>query len=252
MARLAGMTRRERWSTWTREPFIERQPRAHLGVAARHGGECPIDDPSDDGAAPHHRHGGGPAPLPADGTRLAGVRGPRRAHGGRRTRPRGEHGHRVRPAARRRRPRARARDRADVCPAAFVAGAFVADGPGAPFDLDAYLRSAAEIAGAAARRSSSRRTASTGSTTRRWVDALGRSGAGRPVHRLRARRDVRPLRPHRRSTPTAACSTSRRASAPSTRRSVAGAEWERLAVRDEVRPDFLVLTGNDLAIDMVM
>ena len=29
-------------------------------------------------------------------------------------------------------------------------------------------------------------------------------------------------------------------------------EWDRLRVRDEVRPDFLVLTGNDLAIDMVM
>jgi dihydrodipicolinate synthase/N-acetylneuraminate lyase len=29
-------------------------------------------------------------------------------------------------------------------------------------------------------------------------------------------------------------------------------EWERLAVRDRVRPEFLVLTGNDLAIDMVM
>lgn len=29
-------------------------------------------------------------------------------------------------------------------------------------------------------------------------------------------------------------------------------EWQRLAVRDAVRPDFLVLTGNDLAIDMVM
>jgi len=28
-------------------------------------------------------------------------------------------------------------------------------------------------------------------------------------------------------------------------------EWERLAVRDGRRPDFLVLTGNDLAIDMV-
>jgi len=28
-------------------------------------------------------------------------------------------------------------------------------------------------------------------------------------------------------------------------------EWRRLAVRDERRPDFLVLTGNDLAIDMV-
>ena len=29
-------------------------------------------------------------------------------------------------------------------------------------------------------------------------------------------------------------------------------EWERLALRDARRPDFLVLTGNDLAIDMVM
>jgi hypothetical protein len=29
-------------------------------------------------------------------------------------------------------------------------------------------------------------------------------------------------------------------------------EWERLRLRDEVRPDFRVLTGNDLAIDMVM
>lgn len=29
-------------------------------------------------------------------------------------------------------------------------------------------------------------------------------------------------------------------------------EWERLALRDRVRPEFLVLTGNDLAIDMVM
>ncbi|MEZ6126801.1 MAG: dihydrodipicolinate synthase family protein [Planctomycetaceae bacterium] len=29
-------------------------------------------------------------------------------------------------------------------------------------------------------------------------------------------------------------------------------EWQRLQLRDEVRPDFMVLTGNDLAIDMVM
>ena len=29
-------------------------------------------------------------------------------------------------------------------------------------------------------------------------------------------------------------------------------EWERLVIRDQVRPDFRVLTGNDLAIDMVM
>ena len=29
-------------------------------------------------------------------------------------------------------------------------------------------------------------------------------------------------------------------------------EWERLQIRDQIRPDFKVLTGNDLAIDMVM
>jgi len=29
-------------------------------------------------------------------------------------------------------------------------------------------------------------------------------------------------------------------------------EWQRLRLRDQVRPDFHVLTGNDLAIDMVM
>lgn len=30
------------------------------------------------------------------------------------------------------------------------------------------------------------------------------------------------------------------------------AEWERLALRDDLRPDFVVFTGNDLAIDMVV
>ena len=30
-----------------------------------------------------------------------------------------------------------------------------------------------------------------------------------------------------------------------------GPEWDRLAMRDEVRPEFMVMTGNDLAIDMV-
>lgn len=29
-------------------------------------------------------------------------------------------------------------------------------------------------------------------------------------------------------------------------------EWQRLTLRNQVRPDFMVLTGNDLAIDMVM
>jgi dihydrodipicolinate synthase/N-acetylneuraminate lyase len=29
-------------------------------------------------------------------------------------------------------------------------------------------------------------------------------------------------------------------------------EWQRLSLRDSKRPDFMVLTGNDLAIDMIM
>jgi len=29
-------------------------------------------------------------------------------------------------------------------------------------------------------------------------------------------------------------------------------EWERICLRDQIRPDFMVLTGNDLAIDMVI
>ncbi len=31
-----------------------------------------------------------------------------------------------------------------------------------------------------------------------------------------------------------------------------GLEWQRLQLRNRIRPDFMVLTGNDLAIDMVM
>ena len=31
-----------------------------------------------------------------------------------------------------------------------------------------------------------------------------------------------------------------------------GLEWQRLALRDQLRPDFKIYTGNDLAIDMVM
>ena len=95
-----------------------------------------------------------------------------------------------------------------------------------------------------------------------------------PNDRARRRRRRR-LRGHRRgrstassasssarcSTPPGASGTSpptsevlqiEPASGPSTRRSQREPEWERLRLRDAERPDFLVLTGNDLAIDMVM
>ncbi len=54
------------------------------------------------------------------------------------------------------------------------------------------------------------------------------------------------------STPTEPCSASRSASAPSTRRSSGSPSGTGCASATSVRPDFMVLTGNDLAIDMVM
>ena len=55
-----------------------------------------------------------------------------------------------------------------------------------------------------------------------------------------------------RSRRSNSCSRYRSASGRSTRRSTAQLEWERLALRDRMRPDFMVLTGNDRAIDMVV
>ena len=151
-------------------------------------------------------------------------------------------------------PRARRR-RDALAPAAFVAGAFVADEPGAPFDLDALrARRWTTSPSAAARRSSSRRTASTRSTTTTGSPRTARSG--REVDRFIGF-ELGPMfvpygRIYSLDAYRGAARRSPRASAPSTRRSVAQHEWDRLALRDGVRPDFQVFTGNDLAIDMVM
>lgn len=142
---------------------------------------------------------------------------------------------------------------AGQCPGGFVAGAYVADEPGTPFDLDGYLRAAEDIC-------------SRGGTPvvfpshglnelddAGWVDALDRFGQrvdrfigfelgpmfvpyGRIVS-LDAYRGLLDIH----SCVGAKHSSLSRA-----------AEWERLAIRDEVRPEFQVLTGNDRAIDMVM
>jgi dihydrodipicolinate synthase/N-acetylneuraminate lyase len=135
----------------------------------------------------------------------------------------------------------------------FVAGAYVADEAGAPFDLDAYL----DAADAVARRGGTpvvfpshglNSLPDTG-----WVDAhaalatrvdrfigfeLGAMFVpyGRIVG-LDAYRDLMGL---------PQCIGAKHSSL--SRQS----EWDRLAVRDATRPDFLVLTGNDLAIDMVV
>ena len=135
----------------------------------------------------------------------------------------------------------------------FVAGAFVADEPGAGFDLDAYLQAAEEI------------------TTRGGLPVIF------PSHGLNDHGDAAWLDAHGQIAPhlerfigfelgpmfvpygrIVSLDTYRGlldippcigAKHSSLDRQL---EWDRLAVRNEVRPDFMVLTGNDLAIDMVM
>ncbi len=135
----------------------------------------------------------------------------------------------------------------------FVAGALVADEPGAGFDLDAYLQAAEEI------------------TTRGGLPVIF------PSHGLNDHGDAAWLDAHGQIAPhlerfigfelgpmfvpygrIVSLDTYRGlldipqcigAKHSSLDRQL---EWDRLAVRNEVRPDFMVLTGNDLAIDMVM
>ena len=142
---------------------------------------------------------------------------------------------------------------ASVAGDGFVAGAFVADAAGAAFDLDAHVAAAAAI-------------------TRRggtpvvfpshglgalepgaWVEAL--DAIGRAVGPFIAFELGEMFVPYGRIYPLATyrelldVSTCIGAKHSSLSRQL---EWNRLALRDEHRPDFRVLTGNDLAIDMVM
>lgn len=136
--------------------------------------------------------------------------------------------------------------------AGFVGGAFVADEPGAQFDLDAYAK-AMEL-----------------------VSAHGGTPVVFPSHGLNALDDaewvsaheafgerfdrfigfelgsmfvpygrIYSLEAYEGLLGVAACIGAKHSSLSR------GAEWDRLALRDRVRPDFHVFTGNDLAIDMV-
>jgi dihydrodipicolinate synthase/N-acetylneuraminate lyase len=135
----------------------------------------------------------------------------------------------------------------------FVAGAYVADTVGAPFDLDAYLRASAGIT---ARGGTPVIFPSYGLnelTDGGWVAALQSIGARLdrfigfelgamfvPYGRIASLDAYRALMEIPHCIGAKHSSLSRQL------------EWDRLAVRDELRPDFVVFTGNDLAIDMVM
>ena len=135
----------------------------------------------------------------------------------------------------------------------FVAGAFVADEPGATFDLDGYRRAIDEIAARGGTPVIFPSPGLNGHGDGAWLDAYGAIAdhvdrfigfeLGQmfvPYGRIVS------LETYRGLLALPQCIGAKHSSLDRE------LEWARLALRDELRPDFLVLTGNDLAIDMVM
>jgi len=135
----------------------------------------------------------------------------------------------------------------------FVAGAFVGDQPGARFNYDAYAQAIAAVTehgGTPVVFQSFGLTAqgddeliasyeALGKLCDRWIGfELGTMFA--PFGRIYS------LEVYRRLLAIKSCSGAKHSSLSRLQ------EWERIALRNAVRPDFHVFTGNDLAIDMVM
>jgi dihydrodipicolinate synthase/N-acetylneuraminate lyase len=135
----------------------------------------------------------------------------------------------------------------------FVAGAFVADAPGAAFDADAYRRQIDAIqplGGLPILFQSYGLTEQTDDQIIASYVALGRDCPRYLAFELGTMfapfGEIYTLDTYRALLGIPQCIGAKHSSLDRT------LEWERLQARDAVRPDFLVLTGNDLAIDMVM
>jgi dihydrodipicolinate synthase/N-acetylneuraminate lyase len=135
----------------------------------------------------------------------------------------------------------------------FVAGAYVADDAGAPLDLDAYRERCAEIVQHGGTPVIFPSHGLNALDDDRWLAAL--MTIGDDVDRFIGFELGPMFVPYGRIVSLdaygammgiASCVGAKHSSL--SRR----AEWERLALRDQLRPDFAVYTGNDLAIDMVM
>jgi dihydrodipicolinate synthase/N-acetylneuraminate lyase len=140
-----------------------------------------------------------------------------------------------------------------VAGSGFVAGAYVADRPGDAFDLDGYLTACEDIAERGGTPVIFPSYGLNSLDDHGWVDALAAIGAR--VDRFIGFELGAMFVPYGRIPSLAAyeammgigsCIGAKHSSL--SRR----LEWDRLAVRDRVRPEFHVFTGNDLAIDMVM
>jgi len=134
----------------------------------------------------------------------------------------------------------------------FLAGAFVPDRPGEPFDADRYHRAMEAVAEAGGTPVVFPSHGLNALEPDAWVGAhrdLAR-GCDRFVafelgEQFVPYGRIYPLDAYRELLGIDACIGAKHSSL--SRR----AEWDRLAVRDEVRPGFHVFTGNDLAIDMI-
>ncbi len=135
----------------------------------------------------------------------------------------------------------------------FVAGAFVGDRPGAVFNFEAYLAQIDSIQLHAGTPVIFQSFGLTGLPDGELIGAYERIGAATqqfigfelgtmfaPFGRIYS------LDVYRELIQVPQCMGAKHSSLD---RSL---EWQRLAVRDEVRPEFHVFTGNDLAIDMVI
>jgi dihydrodipicolinate synthase/N-acetylneuraminate lyase len=142
---------------------------------------------------------------------------------------------------------------AEVTGGRFVAGAYVPDQHGAPFDLDAHRTTAEAIARRGGTPVIFPSHGLNALDEAAWVAALAAIGTSVdefigfelgamfvPYGRIFSLDAYRGLLDIPQCIGAKHSSLSREL------------EWQRLALRDAVRPDFKVLTGNDLAIDMVM
>lgn len=135
----------------------------------------------------------------------------------------------------------------------FVAGAFVADRPGAAFDLDAYRRQIDQIHEFGGTPIIFQSYGLTGQPGPQIVDAYARIGSHAPRFLAFELGDmfapfgkIYDLETYAGLLGIPQCVGAKHSSLSRV------LEWERLALRNQLRPDFMVLTGNDLAIDMVM
>ncbi len=141
---------------------------------------------------------------------------------------------------------------AGVAGPGFLAGAYVADTPGDSFDAGPYVVAMDAIAAHGGVPVVFPSHGLNALDPAAWVDAHERFAARSdrfiafelgamfvPYGR------IYPLEAYRGLLGIAACVGAKHSSLSRQ------AEWDRLALRDAIRPDFAVLTGNDLAIDMV-